>query len=699
MPAFTERFDFAVDGVDCQFQIVQLTGREGISELFHFDLTMTTSNAELDFDSVVGADATLTVSGSESHNREIRGIVSRFEQGEQGERIVAYRATMVPKAWRLEHCSNCRIFQAKTVQEIVTQLLDDAGLEEDTDYRFAFTDEYDPREYCVQYRETDWSFICRLLEEEGFGYFFEYSDDGKGLVFFDSDSVYQPLLGGGTMPFLPDTGALMGEERVISFQVAQQIRPGGVRLRAHNFEQPDMSLEVNVAAERDATLELYDYPGNYTEEDAGTTQAQRRLESVQTFAMTGDGESWAHRLTPGFLMSLQGHPRDSFNRDYLITSVEHFGFEPNVDASDEDNSAEELPRYSNRFQCIPAEVPYRPQALTPRPTIGGAQTAVVVGSSGNDIETDQYGRIKVQFHWDRLGESDENSSCWLRVAQPIAGTGWGTWTVPRVGQEVVVAFLEGDPDRPLVTGTVYHAVNATPYTLPDDKTISTIKSQTYQGEGFNELRFQDLADSEEIYLHAQKDLTIKVLNDRSTTIDHDDVETVTNDQTSTVTGNQTLSVEKDRERTVTGKETVTVEGERSVSIGADDTYRVGGNLAVAVSGNQSREVTGNDTESTDGDVSTTVGGSHELSITGDTTVTAAANSTENVELEKTIEAGTKIVLVCGSGTVTLDSDGNITVEGSSLTLKSSGATQVDAASVDVTASGSVTVSGASVGIN
>ncbi|MCC6558577.1 MAG: type VI secretion system tip protein VgrG, partial [Polyangiaceae bacterium] len=584
---------FQIDGLSEELRVVRFEGHEGLSQLFQFDITVACDAGDIAFDDAVGKPALLTFRVGDEP-RHVHGIIASFEQGEEGKKLTAYRAVLVPGVWRLRHRRDSRIFQELAVPDILKKVLDEAGVPGDA-YRFALTGSYSPREYCVQYRETDWAFLCRLMEEEGISYHFEHSEGGHVLVMGDAASAFAPIAGESTLVFRPPGGALVSGEHVSRFRYGERVRPGKVTLRDYNFKKPSLNLERTDQAQIDDDLEIYDYPGDYDAPGPGGALAKVRLEELQASRKTADGESACPRFVPGGKFTLSDHPRDDFNREYLITRVEHRGHEPNMDTRSGDVGTP----YGNRFQVIPSDVPFRPPLVTPRPTIKGIQTAIVTGPGGEEIYTDEHGRIKVQFHWDRKGQKDDKSSCWIRVSQIWAGGAWGAVFLPRIGHEVVVDFIEGDPDRPLVVGSVYHGTNVPPYALPGEKTKSTIKSNSSTGGGgFNEIRFEDKKGSEEIFLHGQKDWTILIENDKNQEVVHD----------------ETLKVGHDRAKRVDNDQSESIGGHKTIDVAKTHTETIGEDESLSVGGSRSTQVSGSHDESVDGDQSVTVGGGQDVSV-------------------------------------------------------------------------------------
>ncbi|MEP7125774.1 MAG: type VI secretion system tip protein TssI/VgrG, partial [Byssovorax sp.] len=425
---------------------------------------------------------------------------------------------------------------------------------------------------------------------------------------------------------------------------------------------------------------------------------------------------------------LSEHGREALNREYLITRIEHQGAEPAMA-----EAGSEQPRYENRFEVIPSDVPFRPALITARPTVKGVQSAVVVGPAGEEIYTDEHGRVKVQFFWDRLGKKDEKSSCWIRVSQVWAGEGWGAMHIPRINQEVLVDFFEGDPDRPIIVGRVYHGTNVPPYGLPASKTRSTIKSNsTPGGNGSNELRFEDKAGSEEIYLHGQKDWTIAIEHDKNQTVGHDETLNVAHDrsaevghdQKETIGNDESFSVGHDRAKTVGHDETESIGHDRTIEVAHDHTESIGNNLTLSVAKAKTEEVGDDSTESVGKTRSLSAGKDYAIDVTSNMTTGVGSNQTTDVKLNKTLTVGEKLTITCGDATITVEKGGAITIDGKDLTVKASGKVNVEATGdvsvkssgavkveatgkvevkgsgpMELNASGAVKVKGANVGIN
>jgi type VI secretion system secreted protein VgrG len=485
-------------------------GEEGISRLFRFELNLGSENSSIDFSSIIGQRVTIRITLYDGSNRYINGFVSRFSQAGGDRQFARYQMEVVPWLWFLTRHADCRIFQSKTIPEIIEQVFKDRGY---TDFKNNLTQTYEQREYCVQYRESDFQFVSRLMEEYGIFYYFEHEESKHMLVLADSPSACQSCPNQSSARFNAAGGGLDSEDVVDKWDLSLDLRSGKYSMTDYNFEIPSTNLMKNeetvMSYAGNSKLEIYDYPGKYETTSQGGNLAKIRMEEEEAAVKIGHGRSGCRAFVSGYKFNLTDFPISSMNAPYLLTTVRH---EATIGPG---YSSGELvaEAYFNQFICIPAGVPFRPPRVTPKPVVPGAQTAVVVGKSGEEIWVDQYGRVKVQFFWDRVGQKDENSSCWIRVSQAWAGKNWGAMWIPRIGQEVIVEFLEGDPDRPIITGRVYNADQVVPYTLPDYSTRSTFLSRSSKEGGkdnFNEIRFEDKKGSEQIFINAEKDMDLRV---------------------------------------------------------------------------------------------------------------------------------------------------------------------------------------------
>lgn len=719
------RYRFTSQGdPQAAWRVVRVQVREELSSLYSCTLELATDELFTDPDLMLGAACEFVMERGPLARR-LCGIVHRVEHmGIQAGHLLS-RVQIAPALWALSQRADSRIFQEQTVPQILRKVLSE-GLEPfNRCCRLKLQREYPRREYCVQYQESDLDFILRLMEEEGIAFYFDHTGSREELILVDTNESFPPCetLDGGAIPIAGPEAGTHVVETVRTFDWSHELQPTSVVVRDFDWTRPSFNLTKQARSKdgRGQEREQYLYPASltigdydksinrYTKED-GSIQAGLRRQAYKARERRGLGRSNVIGFTPGLTYELLGHGRPGLDQRYLLTSVEHLGEAPEELPGDElvsrSSTAE---RYANRFECIPLAVPFRPERRRPRPRLLGAQTAKVVGPSGEEIWTDAHGRIKVQFHWDREGRSDERSSCWVRVAQLWGGTAWGCVFLPRIGMEVIVEFLEGDPDRPLVIGCVYNGQNPPPYALPEHKTRSTIKtSSTPGGSGSNELRFEDAAGQEEVFLHAQKDLNEVVKHDHSTTVHANQTitvhanqaTTVHASQTNTVDGNQsesiggeqslkvvgnrskqverseTVSINQDRTVQIVGCETTTIQGQRTEAVGGLEQLKLDGGREVTVKENDKLTVEGQrETQITSTD-SLSVADKYEIKAnstqlvfdSGKVDLTANSHITISSAATVSIHAANELTLTCGSALLKLEPDGTVTVQGVSLKL-------------------------------
>lgn len=632
-----------------QLLLDKFTGVEAISKPFRYDVVMLAQpEYVVPFGSLLGQKACVEMR-AEGFTRFFHGIVYQLSEGgevpapDTGEVFLRYFAQLVPEFHLLKHRTQSRIFQHLTVPEILTKVL--TGLTISNEIKGT----YDKRDYCAQYRESDFDFASRLMEEEGIYYYFKHTKTTHTMVLGDAPASLPDLPGQKKVEFSEFRGLsdrTDQSDRIIRWQKSQTVRSGKFTAWDYSFEMPTNHLEATQATQdkssvgsithplgvaKNDKLEIYEFPGGYAQRydgvdsggapqssetgkiaGDGTRTVKLRMQQEAASALSAMGEGNCRRLIPGFQFTLDKH--FSGNGSYLLTQVEHSA---SIEGTYTTNDTIQL-QYRNRFSCLPADLPFRPARVTPRPVVQGTQTAIVVtDGDGTDISTDKYGRVKVQFFWDRDGKKNLDSSCWVRVAQPWAGKLWGAFFLPRVGHEVVVAFLEGDPDQPIIVGSVYNAETTLPYTLPDNKTRSTIKTRSTVGgneENFNELRFEDKKDEEEIYFHAEKDFNRVVENNDTLKVGFEKKDP----------GDQTIDIHNHRTATLAeGNETLTVKkGNRTVTTHVDDTHKVEtGNRVVQIAqGNDDLKIDmGNQTiKVAQGKIATEAMQSIELKVGGNT---------------------------------------------------------------------------------
>ncbi|MDZ5433129.1 type VI secretion system tip protein TssI/VgrG [Pseudomonas fluorescens] len=644
-----------------------LSGEEWLNALGSHTLNGLNDGASLALSPAIASHVTTTLH-NDAQARPLDALVAEIRQLPADATAERYQLVLRPWLWWLTLASNNRVFQNLSTSDIVTTIFKAHGF---TDFKLSLTGSYTPREYCVQYGETDFSFISRLLQDDGIFWFFTHEDGKHTLVLGDSNDAFVPIPNGPKVNYF---GQQPGERELHGIragQVCVQAVAGVYRATDYEFTTPTTSLYAQAEAVA-GPRSLYEHPGGYTAKARGDALTKQRVDGLRSEEKRFVGESDCRWLVPGHWFTLAGHDDSTLNIDWVVTRVTH-------DVSHEN--------YRNRFEAIPKATPFRPSRTTLKPRMH-PQTAVVVGKSGEEIWTDEYGRIKLQFPWDRDGKNDETSSCWVRVVLPWSGKGFGMQFVPRIGQEVIVTFIDGDPDRPLVTGCVYNGDNALPYALPANQTQSGIKTQSSKGGGgFNELRFEDKKDAEEVFLQAQKDLKINVLNDTTATVGHDETLTVQNARTRTVKdGDETVTLEKgNRSVTIqTGTDTLDVKDSRTVKVGADQNHSTGGNYAHKVTGDYSLTVDGNLTIKVSGTLTLQSGGSFTIKSGADLAAQASTSISQKAGTSLSNQAGTSLENKAGT---TMTNDAGI-----SLTNKA-------AASQTVDGGGMLTIKGGLVQVN
>jgi type VI secretion system secreted protein VgrG len=698
------------------------SGSEAISQLFHFDLDLLSENDSIKFQDVVGKSVTLRIYDAAGAERHWNGFVSRFSQGGQDRRLTAYRAQMVPWLWFLTRTADCRIFQNQKAPDIIQKIFKDLGF---ADFKLRLYGDFVTRDYCVQYRETDFNFVSRLMEEEGICYYFEHSDGKHTLILANDPAAHDPCPNQKTARYDFRGGSVVYEDVVTEWQYQEEFRPGKWAQTDYNFETPSTSLAVTAAGKN--PYEIYEYPGEYRVRPAGESLAKIRLQEQTTPAIVFPGAGGCRYFSPGYQFTLQDHYRSDLNQAYLLTAVRHMasqgaGFQVGGGGGEE-------PTYHNSFECIPFSTPYRPARVTPEPFVQGCQTAVVVGPAGEEIYTDKYGRVKVQFHWDREGKKNENSSCWIRVSHPWAGQGWGAISIPRIGQEVIVDFLEGDPDQPIITGRVYNAGQMPPFGMPGGAVVSGIKSNsTKGGGGFNEISLNDTKGTELINIHAQfdqqkkveHDERVNVGNDRTESVGHDEKITIGNNRTEKVVADEKITISGNRTEDVTKNETITIGGNRTETVKGNETHSIKGvrshtvsksedvtviltrthnvlvndmlNVGAAqevnvigaqtltvgalraktVIGSEIDTIRGSQTITVKGSVNETTVKDHHQIVTGGRTASVSKDDALKVGQNLAIEAADSISITCGKASIVLKKDGTIQIVGKDITVEGKG---------------------------
>jgi type VI secretion system secreted protein VgrG len=705
-------------------------GHEELSRLFTFHLDLVSEDSSIKYEAIVGQSVTVRLTLADSSQRYWNGFVSRFVQADQDSKITVYHATMVPWLWFLDQTTDCRIFQSKSAPDIIKQIFKEYGY---NDFSLRLYGDFVKRDYCVQYRESDFNFVSRLMEEEGICYFFEHENGKHTLILGNDPAAHKTCPNQPTARYEGTAGGWQDDDVILQWYQEQEFRPGVYTVTDYNFETPSTNLLSSVNGS--GKWEVYDFPGEYTKRADGDRLAKVRLQEQQTPLSVARGTGDCRAFDVGYKFKLTDHYRDDLNQEYVLTSLHHSGRHNLGYGSGASDSAE--PVYENTFECVPATTTIRPPRRTPVPVIQGCQTAVVVGPAGEEIFTDKYGRVKVQFHWDREGKKNENSSCWVRVSYPWAGKSWGGIHIPRIGQEVIVDFIEGDPDRPIITGRTYNAGQMPPWDLPGKMMVSGYKSNsTKGGGGYNEISFDDTKGTELIQVHGQYDMDTKiehderrhVINNRTKNVDVDETSTIGNNRTEKVGNNEqitigvnrtenvgtneTISIGSNRTETVGANESITVALTRTrnvgvnemvnvgaaqeitigglqaltvgltraktigvsetVNIGTTQSINVGAAQTVNVGATQSTTIGAGQTISVGADLAETIGKNHSENVSGDRSASIGKNDALKVGKVLAIEAGDEIAIKTGSASIVMKKDGTITIEGKDITIKASG---------------------------
>jgi type VI secretion system secreted protein VgrG len=656
--------------------LVRLAGAEALSTPYHYTFDVAALE-QADPKKLLRTKASVTISLPDGGERVIHGIVNRFTHTGRDGTLLTYRVEMVPWLWFLQLSSNCRIFQKMSVRDILAAVFKKLGY---SDFEDRCLQGNEKREFCVQYRESDFDFVSRLMEEEGIFYFFEHTADRHLLVLADSVSRVRACAGlPGAVRMSPagEAGGVGDAETLTSVEHDYGVHTGKVTLANWNFETPKR-LEATQAGKGDE--EVYDYPGKSLVVAGLERYAGLRLErsEMEQHVLRGAGTVRGFASGCSFELGPDGSARRSA-QSFQLLEVRHAGSNGYYRGEGYDWQADAF--YSNSFTAIPDTITFRPPRNTPRPIVHGSQTATVVGAAGEEITVDKHGRVKVKFHWDRDPKRDDSSSCWVRVASSWAGKGWGFIQIPRIGQEVVVDFLEGDPDQPIITGSVYNGEQAPPYALPANGTQSGVKSRSAKGgaaANFNEFRLEDKKGSEQVYLQAEKDFKSLVKNDYLLDVQHDRTTTIKNNETKTVTeGHEATTIAK-------GKQTVTVEGDQSVTVNkGDQTLSVKtGKQTVTIKGNQATTV-----EQGNHSLVLKMGNqSIQLDKGNVETTLKMGNKTTKLSLGKVAEEAMQgIELKVGQSSIKIDQAG-VTIKGMTIKIEGQIQTQVKGLMTEVSGS-------------
>ena len=673
----------------------QLSAQESISEPFTYSITALSKKADINFAALLGKHVTVRMHVAPTVSAEPRffdGLVEQVSLVGQSGKFYEYQIIARPWFWFLSQTQDCKVFQNQTVIEIIKDVLKDHAIAAIDDRT---TTGFTPWVYCVQYRESDFNFLSRLMEQEGIGYYFSHAKGKHTLVMFDSVNGNDPCPGCTPLPVrYSDSGSAAGQECVSDLACTQRVQPGAAVIQDYDFTRTQVDMRQTRSAPGNHTLgdlEVFDYPGFYDLEGDGDQFVRAQMEEFACAAKNATGSSDARMMASGGLIKLKGSLRETDNTEYLVLGTQILVTQPQY----ESGGAGDVPGYRCSFRALESALPFRTARKTPKPVVQGPQTAAVVGPSGDEIFTDKYGRVKVQFHWDRYGKKNDKSSCWVRVSSPWAGKSFGFIQVPRIGQEVVVDFLEGDPDQPIITGRVYNAEQMPPWELPANATQSGLLTRSSKGGAYgnaNAIRFEDKKGSEQLWLHAEKNQDIEVENDethwvghdRSKTIDHDETSHIKHDRTETVDNNETITIGVNRTEQVGSNEKISIGANRTEDVGANETISIGANRAETVGANETISISANRTISVGGSETATValqrthavgvnesiavGAAQEIAIGAAQSVTIGAAQSINVGANQSTTVGAAQSNSIGAAqTTTVGADRTLTVSGAQST--------------------------------
>lgn len=681
------RYSFQPLVADAQFEVVSFEFRESISIPFELELKLVSFENDIDFGHLLDKPVLFTILDGERPVRYVHGLVSRFSQAESGFHRTYYHALVEPLLARANLRSNWRIFQHKTVPQIIELMLKRQDIDQ---YELRASMDHQVREFCVQAGETDHAFIARLAAEEGFVYRFAHSAKLHKLIITDRLQSFGLISHGAIKTEDEDEGFCddnepVGPDSVLyhansggdqampclrHLRYSEQVRTARQVQRDYTFTNPAYRQEHRAAGpfleHQSKEYECFDYPGRYKRDAVGIPFTENRITALRHDVRIAEVQGDDVRLQPGLSFTLTGHPRDDLNTHWRVNTVIHKGHQF-TSLQEEAAGADASTRYEQTAVLVPGRTEWRPAPLQ-KPRIDGPHMATVVGPKGEEIFCDKWGRVKVSFPWDRESQNNEFSSCWLRVSQGWAGGSWGSMAIPRIGQDVIIQYVNGDPDQPMITGRTYCGDQLPPYDLPDHKTRMTIKSQTHKGPGFNELRFEDELGRQEVFIHAEKD--------QNNVVKHNETTFVGNDRSERVDHNETVSIGDHRNEDVGKNETISIGANRSVTIGANKTEAI--KLAKAETIGLAKALT--------------IGAGYQVSVGAAMNTTVGLSQSEQVGIHKSVIVGSKFNITAGD-------ELSITVGKSTLVMKSDGTVLINGSNFDFSATGPVQINGKDVDIN
>lgn len=641
--------DFSL-GTDT-FLLTSFEGDEYISDLFEFSVEVISENLSVNPESIVGKEATVTIQNE--HKRSFHGFIRSFTYGEiKSSNVRQYRMTMVPWLWFLTNTNNHRIFQKQNSKEIVSKIFQDGGF---SDFEFR-AEGGKKREYCIQHNESDFDFVSRLLEEEGYAYFFKQGAGTHKLIIVDQKNAYDECKETDLEYSLGDSP----HQQISRWEHIYNFKKGQWSFADYNFAEPNKKLFSNTKTTskfaNNSKYEHYEYPGMY-DFASGNDLVKIRLDAEEASINLVSGSSDCSTFCAGGKFALAKHDNSAEQGDYIAISVHHRAHDTTHFSGQEGGTG-----YVNQFTCIPASVHFRPEQVHQRPVMRGPQSAIVTGPSGEEIYVDDLGRVKVQFYWDREGKNDQNTTCWIRVMQAWAGGQWGASFIPRIGHEVIVDFIDGDPDRPIITGTVYNGKNKPPF---DSKTKSGIRTRSTKGgsaANCNELIFDDKKDAEQIYIHAEKNMDTEVENDETLSVDHDRIKHIKNDETYTIDNDRKKTIGNNQSETIGKNKSTTVKGDHAETIDGGMTITIKKNLTETIKVDYIENVDANKNSTIKKDLKETIQANHYETVTKDYVLKA-----KKIQLT----ASDEISFKTGSASILMKKNGDITIQGKKITVKGS----------------------------
>ncbi|MFN2807447.1 type VI secretion system tip protein TssI/VgrG [Escherichia coli] len=667
------RFTLEVDGLPPDaFAVVSFHLNQSLSSLFSLDLSLVSQQfLSLEFQQILDKMAYLTIWQGDDVQRRVKGVVTWFELGENDKNQKLYSMKVCPPLWRTGLRQNFRIFQNEDIESILGTILQENGV---TEWSPLFSEPHPSREFCVQYGETDYDFLCRMAAEEGIFFYEEHAQKSTDQSLVLCDTVrYLPE--SFEIPWNPNTRTEVSTLCISQFRYSAQIRPSSVVTKDYTFKRPGWAGRFDQEGQyqdyQRTQYEVYDYPGRFKGAH-GQNFARWQMDGWRNNAEVARGTSRSPEIWPGRRIVLTGHPQANLNREWQVVASELHGEQPQA-VPGRSGSGTTL---NNHFAVIPADRTWRPQPLL-KPLVDGPQSAVVTGPAGEEIFCDEHGRVRVKFNWDRYNPSNQDSSCWIRVAQAWAGTGFGNLAIPRVGQEVIVDFLNGDPDQPIIMGRTYHQENRTPGSLPGTKTQMTIRSKTYKGSGFNELKFDDATGKEQVYIHAQKNMNTEVLNNRTTDVINNHAEKIGNNQAITVTNNQIQNIGVNQIQTVGVNQVETVGSNQIIKVGSNQVEKVGIIRALTVGvayqttvgGIMNTSVALLQSSQVGLHKSLMVGMGYSVNVGNNVTFSVGKTMKENTGQTAVYSAGEHLELCCGKARLVLTKDGSIFLNGTHIHLE------------------------------